>query len=563
MPHGPAAMPPRHPIPPHAPHQPPRRTPDPGSRSLALVALLVLIPVMVLVAALQQISIYTRGVGEPAPTAVLPPDGSDQGLLLSRVMLKIARAWPATGATGEPLNSLDALWTPAAPTPETDKPRLWRAAMDARAAELRAAIVAAEVRGPDQAIERLDRLMTRLDADAARLAALGHPIAATGSTSDAPPPGPEPEPGGVRQTLSASAIVVPVLAGDAALFRHHFAGMAAEADPPTAVEPEALSDSDWAGLDERHGWYAALARVVGLDDDSDARSALLAGGRTLLLVLGIACAALFAAFLGMLSAVTWLVVNASTGRLRRWFVPPAPGGSVYLETVALFVVSFFSIQIGIAVLIDLVAQLKPHATMIAIGSQWFVLLVIFYPLFRGVGVQQWRRDLGLIAPRGFLREVGAGLMVYLAGLPLLVVAGLIGVVLKTIQDQVFKDSIPYTTGGNPILELVSGAGVWQVIAIVSLATIWAPLVEEIVFRGCLYRHMRCRVGFLIAAPASAVAFGIMHGYELVLLGPVIALGFTFAFMREWRGSLVGAIVIHVLHNATVLALLISMTRLSA
>ena len=55
----------------------------------------------------------------------------------------------------------------------------------------------------------------------------------------------------------------------------------------------------------------------------------------------------------------------------------------------------------------------------------------------------------------------------------------------------------------------------------------------------------------------------MHGYELVLLGPVIALGFTFAFMREWRGSLGGAIVIHVLHNASVLALLISMTRLSA
>jgi membrane protease YdiL (CAAX protease family) len=42
----------------------------------------------------------------------------------------------------------------------------------------------------------------------------------------------------------------------------------------------------------------------------------------------------------------------------------------------------------------------------------------------------------------------------------------------------------------------------------------------------------------------------------MLLGPVLALGFNFALMREWRDSLVGPIAAHALHNGTVLIIAI-------
>jgi len=54
-----------------------------------------------------------------------------------------------------------------------------------------------------------------------------------------------------------------------------------------------------------------------------------------------------------------------------------------------------------------------------------------------------------------------------------------------------------------------------------------------------------------------LAFGLMHGYELFMLMPVISLGFGFAFLREWRGSLIAPMVAHFLHNATVLTFLLS------
>ena len=101
------------------------------------------------------------------------------------------------------------------------------------------------------------------------------------------------------------------------------------------------------------------------------------------------------------------------------------------------------------------------------------------------------------------------------------------------------------------------------LASAACVTVWAPIVEEVVFRGCLYRHIRSRVPAVVAALGSALAFGLMHGYELVLLGPVLSLGLIFAMMREWRGSLVGPIVMHALHNATVLASVILLVRLSA
>ena len=48
----------------------------------------------------------------------------------------------------------------------------------------------------------------------------------------------------------------------------------------------------------------------------------------------------------------------------------------------------------------------------------------------------------------------------------------------------------------------------------------------------------------------------MHGYEFLMLAPVMALGFTFALMREWRGSLIAPMTAHFVHNGALMSFLI-------
>ena len=85
-----------------------------------------------------------------------------------------------------------------------------------------------------------------------------------------------------------------------------------------------------------------------------------------------------------------------------------------------------------------------------------------------------------------------------------------------------------------------------------------PPVEETIFRGALYRHLRGRVGVLGAAALSAVVFGLLHSYEVFALLPVVTIGFAFALIREWRGSIVGTVTAHAFHNGTVLTLVITL-----
>lgn len=198
------------------------------------------------------------------------------------------------------------------------------------------------------------------------------------------------------------------------------------------------------------------------------------------------------------------------------------------------------------------------AITVSLGVQWSLVLVLLWPLVRGVGMTRWRMDLGLHAGRGFFTEVGAGVFMYLAGLPLLGLAvglSLVLMLLKQVVSQALfgEDAAPPT---NPLLDLLTSASPGQIALFASLAIVWAPLVEETVFRGALYRHLRSRVGVASAVGLSALVFGLMHGYELLMLGPVISLGIVFALMREWRSSLIPSITAHALHNATVTLVLI-------
>jgi membrane protease YdiL (CAAX protease family) len=90
----------------------------------------------------------------------------------------------------------------------------------------------------------------------------------------------------------------------------------------------------------------------------------------------------------------------------------------------------------------------------------------------------------------------------------------------------------------------SGAGVALFILV---AVIMAPLFEEIVFRGFIFRGFANSWGWVWGALASAAVFGFAH-LQLDVFVPLATLGFVLAWAYKQTGSIWTCITMHVLFN---------------
>lgn len=74
-----------------------------------------------------------------------------------------------------------------------------------------------------------------------------------------------------------------------------------------------------------------------------------------------------------------------------------------------------------------------------------------------------------------------------------------------------------------------------------------PIVEELVFRGLMFKRLNYSMSFMHAASYSALAFGIFHG-NLVQMIYAIVLGMLFAYLYEKYGSIKAPICAHIVMN---------------
>ena len=72
------------------------------------------------------------------------------------------------------------------------------------------------------------------------------------------------------------------------------------------------------------------------------------------------------------------------------------------------------------------------------------------------------------------------------------------------------------------------------------------------FRGMLFGHMRERFGWWTSALVVAILFAIVHPQGIVGVPVISALALVFAGIREWRGSIIGCMAAHALHNGLTL-----------
>ena len=110
---------------------------------------------------------------------------------------------------------------------------------------------------------------------------------------------------------------------------------------------------------------------------------------------------------------------------------------------------------------------------------------------------------------------------------------------------------PDLVWGSPSLAIMSGIEY----------VIFAPLFEELAFRGILFATLRRKFSFLPAALISAGIFAIAHGYGLIGFLSVLWSGLLWAWLYEKTGSLLPGILAHAINNLLVCLSVMALLRL--
>jgi membrane protease YdiL (CAAX protease family) len=194
----------------------------------------------------------------------------------------------------------------------------------------------------------------------------------------------------------------------------------------------------------------------------------------------------------------------------------------------------------------------------ALQLQPLVLPALLWAGLRGSTWQMLRDDLGLRQGQGVARELGAGVLGYLAKLPLSALALVVTVSLMALVGM----NAQAAAALHPSVQVLqSGSGVERAVIWVA-AVVLAPVCEELVFRGLLWRHLRSLSGRLAwlsrpvpTALASGLIFASLHPQGALAVPALLVEGFALAMVRDWRGSLIAPITVHVLQNGVLMAFL--------
>ena len=99
------------------------------------------------------------------------------------------------------------------------------------------------------------------------------------------------------------------------------------------------------------------------------------------------------------------------------------------------------------------------------------------------------------------------------------------------------------------------------VAVTLLGSIlFAPVFEELIFRGLLYGSLRAHLSWPLAALGSALVFALAHGYGAGGFLSVFISGVLWAWVYERTGSLLPSMTAHVVNNAAVALTLTALLR---
>jgi membrane protease YdiL (CAAX protease family) len=158
----------------------------------------------------------------------------------------------------------------------------------------------------------------------------------------------------------------------------------------------------------------------------------------------------------------------------------------------------------------------------------------------------WRDAFGW-EPRAVLKNIGQGVMFYLAALPFIVFyTFLYQAVLRGAGYEIMMQEVALVVAGEQSF--------WMRMCLAGLAVVLAPLFEEILFRGIGLPLIARKWGVSPAVVAVSLFFAAIH-FHLPSMMPlfIIAVAFSLAYIHS--GSIVVPIVMHGLFNGVNVAML--------
>lgn len=99
----------------------------------------------------------------------------------------------------------------------------------------------------------------------------------------------------------------------------------------------------------------------------------------------------------------------------------------------------------------------------------------------------------------------------------------------------------------PVLLVQNGGSALEMGMMAFLIVLVAPICEEIVYRGFLFRYLNKRVSMGLAISLSAGVFALMH-MNLYSFLPLFILGVALCLVYKLSGNIVSSITIHALFN---------------
>lgn len=111
---------------------------------------------------------------------------------------------------------------------------------------------------------------------------------------------------------------------------------------------------------------------------------------------------------------------------------------------------------------------------------------------------------------------------------------------------------PRADDGGGIAQAFAEGTLTQRVVMGLVLVLLGPLIEEVFFRGALFRPLRVRHGALAAGALSGVYFGLAH-VEWQLQIPIALVGLSLAAVRHVTGALGPAVALHLAFNGVGLA----------
>ena len=352
---------------------------------------------------------------------------------------------------------------------------------------------------------------------------------------------------------------------------------ATEQSAPGEVNSEPASDQlasgaqarsedsvDIALLVKRLGWFGELAVAEAATENPAARAQAIApASRLFYFIIGVAVLGGLAGFAGFAGLIA-VGVMAIIGKLRSRVQASGTNHALYAETFALWMVLFLGLQVLASWVSSFVPDMALPIVFVAFMTS---MLALAWPVMRGVPWAQVKRDIGWHSGRSTVVEIAVGVGSYFMALPVLAVGVAITYVLMILQ-QALKPAGPIfqPPGGpaHPIIEQLTGPDWFPKIMVLALGAIAAPIVEETMFRGVLYGHLRgatrawgILLSILFGTIVNSFIFAAVHPQGWVAIPALMSLAIAFSLVREWRGSILPPMIMHGMSNFIVMSLLIT------